>query len=256
MTTYLADYQTFSSKTELNENVSAHLSKQKYKLNDTDQSVLLFLSRYSVKYYGASHLKVTTIADKLEKSRRTIQRSLKKLANLNMIEIKSFMRHVSGGYGANLYLILPFDVTSKLSTRQDAEKVDGSKEEVDKTENEPCSSFNQQELKDNTYAENTSGLSQSFYQLFKSKLISMLGDSSEAHTTLCSKLYGIYKVHSIAMLKYGIYANCADQLKALSLQAVSITLQASKKKPIRSLTGFFDGVYRNLILRHVIGVES
>lgn len=114
---YLMDYQTFDTKHELNDAISAHLDRCSFDLNETDRDVFLMLSRYAVKYPGAAHLKVETIAIIVKKSARTIQRSLRKLERLNIIEARPFMRKVTGGFGARIYVILPSSVASDVSPR-------------------------------------------------------------------------------------------------------------------------------------------
>ena len=115
---YLAEFQSFTNKFELNEAVSSHISRCKHKLNETDRDVLLMLSRYSVKYPGAAHLKLATIAQSLKKSTRTIRRSVEKLEHLKVINRKPFIREKSGGRGANLYIFLPANDRSDTSARQ------------------------------------------------------------------------------------------------------------------------------------------
>lgn len=107
MTVYLTDYKTFKTKIELNEAVDGHLTYQD--LNKTERDVLIMLSQYSVKYYGVSHLKAKTIANHIGKSERTVRRATKKLEQLGIIcKLKTF-RKITGGKGANIMQILPFN---------------------------------------------------------------------------------------------------------------------------------------------------
>lgn len=129
MTIYLTDYKTFDNKHDLNESVAAHLSKNK--LNKTQRDVLWMLSQYSVKYYGASHLKTKTIANHVGKSIRTIRRVIDVLEELNIIR-RINTRRMKGGKGANIYQIMPYqnrpqqpknnNDTSNLSPSQNAVK--------------------------------------------------------------------------------------------------------------------------------------
>lgn len=154
MTIYLQDYKTFNSKTELNEAVAAHLSNNK--LNKTERDVLWMLSQYSVKYYGASHLKAQTIADKVEKSIRTVRRVLKRLEQLNIILPIRTTRKVMGGKGANIFKILPYDDlknnndTLNLSHCEQPEKVVTTSVSKSKKNNEPFSSLNKLSNTDDT----------------------------------------------------------------------------------------------------------
>ena len=139
---YLIEYQTFESKHQLNEAISEHLTANKYELNETDRDVLLAISRHAVKFPGAAHLKAATLAGIIGKSTITVRRSINKLVNLNVIEKRSFTRKVSGGFGANLLIVLPFGDNSQMITRQDAEKPVESTDEPSENESEPFNSFN------------------------------------------------------------------------------------------------------------------
>lgn len=119
---YLHEYSTFETVKEMDEAISEHIRRNQYELNETDRNVLTMLSRYSVKYKGVAHLKVETIAKAIGKSGRTIQRSLRKLERLNVIERREFIRKKTGGNGANIYVILPVDVAAETSSREDADK--------------------------------------------------------------------------------------------------------------------------------------
>lgn len=130
---YLHEHSTFETVKELNEAVNEHIQRNQYELNETDRSVLLTLSRYSVKYKGVSHLKISTLAEIVGKSDRTIQRSIRKLERLNIVERLEFIRKKSGGHGANIYRILPFNVGANSSEREDDGKpANSSDEETDK----------------------------------------------------------------------------------------------------------------------------
>lgn len=126
---YLNEYAMFDSVKEMDEAINLHIRRNRYELNETDRDVLMMLSRYSVKYKGAAHLKIDTIAAAIGKSGRTIQRSLRKLERLNIIERKEFIRKKSGGHGANIYVILPVDVAADMSDREDTDKPNDSGEE-------------------------------------------------------------------------------------------------------------------------------
>ena len=193
-----------------------------------------------------------TIAKGVNKSVSTIRRSLKKLEALSIIKCIKFIRRVLSGLGANMNSILPYCTKSEqpeMNRREDARKVNHSKPEKSKSGNEPLFYKSLNNLVPNTYPE----APQSFYSVFKSRIVSTLGQDSQ---TLISKLYGIYRSQSLTMLKFGIYGDKQDQFQALAIQAIAITLQAKKKKPIKSITGFFSGVYSNLVSKHVIGFED
>src|SRR5699024_1708481 len=96
MTTFkLEQYKNFSSIEELNHHVSQHVKNNQ--LNDTQYKLLTILSQHSVKYLGASYLKVSTLMALLDVSRRTVQRNLKVLVDLGIIKKVSTLRPVRGG---------------------------------------------------------------------------------------------------------------------------------------------------------------
>lgn len=133
---YLNDYKTFDDVQEMNLQVKKHVSKHYYEMNDTDREALYFISRYSVKYPGASHLKVETIAKAINRSRSTAKRVITKLIKLGIIERVTTLRKIKGGHGANIYRILPCissNEPSKTNQREDDRKpTQTSDEETDK----------------------------------------------------------------------------------------------------------------------------
>lgn len=117
---YLHEYKTFNSVQELNHHVKQHTNKRYYDMNETQRQVLQLISQYSVKYVGASHLRIKTIASSLGKSSRTIERAIKALVELGIVEKVSTIRRVTGGQGANIYRILPYNDEAELSERGQA----------------------------------------------------------------------------------------------------------------------------------------
>ena len=130
---YLSDYQTFTTKSELNEAITEHFDRCRYQLNETERTVFLMLARHAVKYPGVAHLKTETIAKAIGKTGRTVRRALASLVALGMIKKVPFMRKVSGGNGANLFLI----VRPSTSTRDEGIKATGTSVEAVETETEP-----------------------------------------------------------------------------------------------------------------------
>lgn len=118
---YLSQYRTHQSVEEMNLSVNNHISKHRFNLNETDKNVLTALSQRSLQYTGACHVKHETLAETVGKSIRTVQRSIKKLTDLHVIETHEKTRK-NGQKGANIYSILKFNdkdvvsgVTSKVS---------------------------------------------------------------------------------------------------------------------------------------------
>ncbi|WP_051508666.1 helix-turn-helix domain-containing protein [Sporosarcina sp. D27] len=130
---YLAEYQTFESKNELNDAIDIHIERNNFALNETERSIFLMLSRYAVKFPGVAHLKSDTIAKAIGKTSRTIRRAIAKLIELGMIERLEFMRSVAGGNGANIYRI----VHPSASTRTLPENTTTATAEATKKATEP-----------------------------------------------------------------------------------------------------------------------
>lgn len=74
----IANYQPFTAK---------------YELNDTNQNVLTCLSRYAVKHPNVAYLKVATIADSVNKSNRTVRRTIKIQGRLRRQSTESSRRN-------------------------------------------------------------------------------------------------------------------------------------------------------------------
>jgi DNA-binding Lrp family transcriptional regulator len=136
MTIYLSDYQTFNSTQELNHNVKQHEKANHEELTASQREVLRFISRYSVKYAGASHLKTSTIAEGVDKSDRTVRRILGHLEALGIIERINTLRPKSGGSGANIIVILPFK-SERLSDGEVSEKSRQTTVKAQDSANEP-----------------------------------------------------------------------------------------------------------------------
>jgi predicted transcriptional regulator len=238
---YLKNHQPFTNKRELNEAVSSHLYRCNFELNKTDRSVIEMLSRYAVKYPGVAHLKMDTLSKAIKKATRTIQRSIRKLEVLNIIERKSFTREVSGGSGANLYIFLPPTVISDLSPRQESTRPTATTKEDTNSENEAINLKSNKDLySHNTYKQVTV----THYQRFKSLLHSYTGEENQQQI---SRLYSIYRGQTCRLLKFSIHQDRKQLFEALALQAITIAFQSTKKKNIRNLFGYYDGVLRKLI---------
>ncbi|MCO0597348.1 helix-turn-helix domain-containing protein [Peribacillus butanolivorans] len=149
---YLAEHQSFSSTQELNSAIYTHIKRNTYELNDTDRLTLKAIARYAVKFAGAAHLKVATLAGLIEKSEKTARRALAKLAELGIVKKIATARKVNGGKGANIIVILPPGESepglkntpsdqSSLSSRQVDETPTESNAEPTKIVNEPSDSI-------------------------------------------------------------------------------------------------------------------
>lgn len=130
MTTFkLEQYINFESLEELNHHTSLHISNNE--LSNTQFNLFTLLSRYSVKYLGASYLKLDTIAGLLDVSKRTVQRNLKVLIELGIIKKVHNFRPVRGGFGASIFIIQEYEIKEEcpleVSTRTEAEESSGTR---------------------------------------------------------------------------------------------------------------------------------
>lgn len=142
---YLSEYQTFNNTQELNYHVKQHEQAHANELNATDRNILRFIARYSVKYSGASHLKVGTIAEGVSKSERTIARVLKRLESLGIIRRIGMIRPKSGGRGASIIQILPQETAQtaeRMAERAESEKATETTDKRRHSENEPLCNRN------------------------------------------------------------------------------------------------------------------
>ncbi|MED3512488.1 helix-turn-helix domain-containing protein [Bacillus subtilis] len=215
---------SFRSVDELNDAIRTHIYRNKSDLTPAAIEVLKVLSRHAVKTLGMAYLKLATITELIGKHRVTVIRSIKRLINLGIIRKEIKYRPVSGGNGANMYVILPAtkaDVTPSVLPRRAAEKPAETKPEAPERENEAVISQSKLKFLQNTYA------------AFKSAVNTFVSDRK-----LTNKLYGIYLGHT-SYLK-GVYA--ADTLQEIGLEAVRQTFIATKRKAIRNLAGYYNGV--------------
>lgn len=82
----LKEYATHTDVAELNTTIYAALDDPTLPLNATDHALLRLLGGHSCRVPGVSWLRVDTMARLLEKSERTVRRSLKRLEDLAIIE--------------------------------------------------------------------------------------------------------------------------------------------------------------------------
>lgn len=103
---YLGKLEYFKSPDELNEAVSSHIARCQTELTDTNLDVLAALNAHATELPGVAHVKLLTIANSVNRSRRTAQRSVRKLEQLGIITRRPIAQR-SGAQDANLYTFLP-----------------------------------------------------------------------------------------------------------------------------------------------------
>ncbi|MFB5660776.1 helix-turn-helix domain-containing protein [Alteribacillus sp. HJP-4] len=133
----LREYETFKTVSDVDSFASNALSY--FALNKTERELLWLLAGHSVKFVGVSFLKLSSIAEALKVSKRTVQRALKLLIEYGVIKRVRTLRPVKGGFGASITIICPLE----LSTRDEAIEPtsEPSHKEENKKETFPFKSF-------------------------------------------------------------------------------------------------------------------
>jgi predicted transcriptional regulator len=224
---YLSQHQSFQTVTALNEALYRHTCDHYFTMNETDRSVLKMLGRYAVKYVGVAHLKAATIAQAIGKSEKTVRRALSKLQGLGVIAKVKTLRQVSGGYGANLYVIQPpADVNdqSQVSSRQEAEEPVTTTSEPAKKDTEACTYSSAKELLNN----NTSC---SPYVRFKQLI---------ADKKLRNRIFGVWLAHT-SYLK-GAYSD-----SVLLNVGITAVMTAFKSTGVRNIVGYYNGILDRML---------
>lgn len=224
MTHYLKQYAYFTNKFDLDHTVTLHKEANWEAMNNTDRAILDILRQYSVKY-GAAHLKHSTIEQIVKKSNATVRRSLRKLCKLKIIDRIHYVRPVMNGLGANIYAVKPF-----------YEKEVESVQEKETAPKKACHFAEKEERP----------VSTSLFSRMKTMLASTIGNDSKAR-----EFFGIYRHVTVPLLKFDIHAQKGDLFEQLGVRALQIATQASKRKKIHNLLGYYAGVLRELIDEHL-----
>ncbi|MGN4127224.1 helix-turn-helix domain-containing protein [Lysinibacillus sphaericus] len=118
---YLAQYTTFESVTDMDKSVEDHIAAHYYDLTDSERAIVFKLASHSLEHPGACHLKASTIAAALEISTKTVYRAISKLESLGIIK-KQITTKERGGRGANIYIILPYQLEACGSSDKPSEQ--------------------------------------------------------------------------------------------------------------------------------------
>jgi hypothetical protein len=235
---------TFESIEQLNEAVRYY----KRELNKTELAVLDQLHRYSAKYKGVSFLCKNKIAELIGKSRRTVIRVCHRLEALGIIRQVPMKRASDMQQTSNAIVIQP--VTSnqiaevpKMEQRAFSLSPNGEPLSANVTQ-EPSENVTpvrqNPSLKQEPYLHNTYPVSA--YVKFKRFVGQFVSDSK-----LTSKLYGIY----LAQTHYLRLSEQYDpsELFNSGLLAIKAAFQTTKRKNLRSITGYYSGVLGRLLDR-------
>jgi DNA-binding Lrp family transcriptional regulator len=210
---------TFETIDQLNEAVREHKARHKSELTKSSVRILNFIQRFSAKYIGVSFLTKNNIADKLEISRRTVIRCCQQLEDLGIIKQYEMKRRSDMLQTSNAIVIQP---VNNVDVTQDPE-------EMSRQEDKSYS------LKQNHYIHNTypSGpVPATPYAMFKQFVNNFVNDPK-----LTNRLYGIY----LAQSSYIRDNYDSGELLNIGLQAIKETFQATKRKKLRNITGYYHG---------------
>ncbi|WP_252502047.1 hypothetical protein [Sporosarcina sp. Marseille-Q4943] len=114
MTNYLTKYARFTTIEEMDAAVEQHLSLHMDELTKSDRQVLDVIRRFSMEH-GAAQLNHGTIQAAIGKANVTVRRAIRKFVNLHIIEKVHYIIPETGGLGANIYVILPFEDKGKMN---------------------------------------------------------------------------------------------------------------------------------------------
>lgn len=234
MTNYLTDYAYFTNKFDLDEAAAKHRNEHWQEMNNTDRDVLDVLRRYSVKF-GAAHLKHNTIAAAIGKSNVTVRRAIRKLTKLGIIDKIHYVRPVMNGLGANIYAIRPYNDPSKLEQT---------------TKDKPVKQALKQDMKtpDSVEQFQEEPVPTTLFERMKTMLSSTIGKD-----TLARRFFGVYRQQTLQMLKFSIHEHKGKLFEQLGIQALQIAIQATKRKNIQNLPGYYSGILRELIEKALFG---
>ncbi|KMM55699.1 hypothetical protein ACH95_18565 [Bacillus glycinifermentans] len=237
-----AKMASFRSVDELNGAIRTHIYRNKSALTPAAIEVLKVLSRHACKTPGVAYLKLQSIADLVGCHRTTVIRAIKRLVACGIIRKETKFRPVSGGNGANMYVILPAytsamnpnkpaddgDATPQMQPRSTSDKPTETTAAVPKSASETVIPKSVNKLLRNTYS------------AFKAAVESFVSDRK-----LTNRLYGIYLAHT-SYLK-GAYDS--ETLEEIGREAVRHTFVATKRKHIRNLAGYYNGVLDRMLDR-------
>lgn len=232
----LRKYESFKSVTEMDNTIDKTLKE--YNLKDSERVILIKLSQYSCKFVGVSYMKNQTLADSVGYSKRTVQRTLKRLSELGIITRIEQKRAKSGGYGAFICVINPFECHLKLSSCREAESpCEDSTEEQTEGNETIIPKANLQELNkrnelDVSYLDN-SHVPTEFINAVKP----FIGSAKE-----------VYSLWGKVVLAQGKYAPDLLDYTEIAIQAFKQSVFAKKMRRIRKdFKGYLFGVLSNML---------
>ena len=145
------------------------------------------------------------------------------------------MRPVSGGSGANIFIVLSPDDNPQMITRGEPANASAPTAEAPKKQGDTINSLIQKAIINNTYLSKN----KSFYNRFKN----LLKNTIACKQREVSRLFGVYR----AQISYLKGAYDAQTLETIGYNALHAALMATKTRKIRNLAGYFSGVLTKML---------
>jgi len=182
-------------------------------------TVLEYIKRHSCRFFGVSWKGKRKIAVDLSMSDKTITRLCQRLESLGIVKQCAMKRSSDMQQTSNAIVIQP---VVEENVRQEPAKMSDQENNIS--------------LKQEPYIHNTYLASP--YVKFKTYVSNFVNDPK-----LTSKLYGIY----LAQTHYirDIYE--ATDLLNIGIQAIKTTLQATKRKRLRNIAGYYHGTLDRML---------
>lgn len=215
---------TFESIEQLNETVREYKRQFMGTLTNTELALLDVLHNYSAKYKGVSFLCKNKIGELIGKSRRTVIRVCQRLEALGIIRQIPMKRASDMQQTSNAIVIQAANLATSQHVTQEARE--------DVTPKRQTPSLKQEPYIHNTY--------KGPYVRFKEYVGYFVKD-----TKLTNRLYGVY----LAQTHYLQDCYESSDLLNIAIQAVKTAFQATKRKKIRNIAGYFDGVLDRMLDR-------
>ncbi|MGI8277454.1 helix-turn-helix domain-containing protein [Bacillus mycoides] len=226
----LHKYSQFKSVPEMDKSVQLYI--EKYNLNERDLTVLWKLASYSCKVVGVSYLKTNTLADLTGYVRRTIQRSLKSLADKGIITRHSQYKPVKGGYSASITVINLYE--SHFAKSPCEEAVEPTPECIEEPPSHTDTiTYKTKISKDNTYVDEV-GID----HLVAAGVPTEFAISAISYFD-ATKVYKLWSRVQLAARKYA--PDLVDTVE-VAVSGLRASVLANKVKRVRDFTGYFYGV--------------